>query len=104
MTFPILIAGILMAALIFGATLYSTLQAIRAPKPLRFAHITLCIGVIAGMASLQFLSPPLARAAGLILLVAAIVAIFKEQGSSKLLPAIQFLFGILLASGLPFAA
>jgi len=103
MTLPILLGGILLAAAIFGATLYSAAQAIRSTKTLRFTHIALILATLAGMTAIQFLAPLPAAAAGLALIAAGATAAALEKGASKLLPLIQLIFGIVLATGLPFA-
>jgi len=102
MNFPVLMAGILLAAFIFGATLYALVQAIRTKRSQRLANIVLIFGTLGGMSSIQYLNPTLAVFAGGLLAISAVVATWHEAGVSKLLPIILGLFGVILMLGLPF--
>jgi len=102
MTFPVLMAGILLAAFIFGATLYALVQSVRTKKIQRLANLALILGTLGGMASIQYINPTTALLSGILLFVSAVVATYYEVGTSKLLPAMLGLFGIILALGLPF--
>lgn len=102
MTFSILMAGILLAAFIFGATLYALLQAIRTKKRQRIANLGLILGTIGGMAAVQYFNPIAAMVAGCVLVFSAAIAVWYEGGLSKFLPVILGLFGAMLVAGLPF--
>ncbi len=99
-----LMAGILIAAALFAATLFSLVQIVRRRGPLRWSHAAALALTIVGMASLSLASPSLALLAGAALTAAALLAFRFETGWNRLLPLFQAGFGLALATGLPFAS
>ena len=83
-----LLTGILVAAGIFAATLFSAAQVYRQAGRLRWAHAAAALTTIAAMAALS---------RGLWL-----AAIVLERGANRGLPLFQLLFGLALLARLPF--
>ncbi|MEM9011786.1 MAG: hypothetical protein AAGE18_11195 [Pseudomonadota bacterium] len=103
MTIFALLAGIVIAVGVFGATLWSFAQILLARGALRWTHGLSLLATIAGMAAITLVSPPAALAAGAALVLSAAVAGWLERRWTRLLPILQIVFGLALATGLPFA-
>ncbi|MSU88980.1 hypothetical protein GE300_04990 [Rhodobacteraceae bacterium 2CG4] len=97
-----LLIGILVAAGIFAATLFSAVQIYRAAGRLRLAHAAAAALTLAAMACLSLGWWGAAQAAGALLCLAALAALALERGWNRLLPAFQLLFGAALLARLPF--
>ena len=100
----LLLPAIVVAAAVFGASLWSVTQAMRQEGTLRLAHVAAAAFVIGVMASIDAGWPLLMRAAGAALMLAALVAIFHEQGWTRVLPGVQAAFGAAAAAGLPIGS
>jgi len=98
-----LFAGALMAVAILCAFLWSIYQGFTQPAPLRLAHIAAAIATVLGMMSISMLSPLLGQTFGATLLIAATAALIFETRWSRLLPAFQLVFAIILILRLPFS-
>ncbi|MEM9048877.1 MAG: hypothetical protein AAGC92_09170 [Pseudomonadota bacterium] len=98
-----LLGGIAIAAGVFSAFLWSAYQIVMARGSLRFCHAALVVLTVAGMASLQAAEANLAGLVGAGLLAAALAGIVLETRWSRLLPALQAVFGVALFIGLPFS-
>ncbi|MEO0999790.1 MAG: hypothetical protein AAFW69_04145 [Pseudomonadota bacterium] len=98
-----LLAGIVVAAGVFGATLFSLAQAVMQRGRLRWAHIALVVLGIAGMGTVSLIWPAAAVGVGAALIAAGAVAVWSEKRWSKLLPIFQAVFGLALVLGIPFA-
>ncbi|MGM0583605.1 MAG: hypothetical protein ACQEUZ_03010 [Pseudomonadota bacterium] len=98
------LAGILAAAALFAALLWSLAQSFRERGPLRLAHIAAIAATILVMAFLTWRMPLPAQAAGAALALAGLTLLFLERRWNRLLPLAQLLAGLAVAAGLPFAA
>lgn len=97
-----LLAAIVLAAALFGATLWSFAQIVQARGALRIAHGAAFLCTLAGMACLSLAEPDLAMLAGGALALAALVAAALERRWSRLLPLAQLAFAGALLARLPF--
>ncbi len=97
-----LLTGILVAAGIFAATLFSAAQVYRQAGRLRWAHAAAALTTIAAMAALSGGLWAAAQALGGALILVALAAIVLERGANRGLPLFQLLFGLALLARLPF--
>ena len=97
-----LLTGILVAAGIFAATLFSTAQVYRQAGRLRWVHAAAALGTIAAMAALSGGLWTAAQALGAVLALTAVAAVVFERGANRALPLFQLLFGLALLARLPF--
>ncbi|WP_112323281.1 hypothetical protein [Oceanibium sediminis] len=97
-----LFLGIIVAALIFAATLFSAVQAFRQAGRLRLAHLLAAGLTIAIMACLSSELWVLARLTGGLCVLAGLFAFVLESRWNRLLPLVQSGFGLVVALGLPF--
>ncbi len=95
--------GVIIAACVFAATLWSAAQAYRVKGPLRIAHLICIVLTIAAMTCLQFQWQQAAQITGTLLILAALRTLWLESGWNRILPLFQGLFGAMLAINLPFA-
>ena len=98
-----LLIGILLAAAVFAAFIWSGYRAFYTTGWLRRAHAALALLTLAGFAALSLLWPLAAAASGAGLVAAGLVALVLERGWAQLLVLVQIAFGGLLISGLPLA-
>ena len=101
MTIITLLAGILVAAILFASVLWSFAQAFQRRGQIRVTYLALMALTVLGMATVTYRLDIPMRVAGVALIVAGALAIREETGSSRLLPMIQLLFGLALLLGLP---
>lgn len=101
MTFITILAGILLAATLFASVLWSFAQAFQRRGWLRNAYMALVLLTIGGMATVSLALNTEMRLAGAGLILFGAFAALAERGSSRLLPMIQLLFGLVLLFGLP---
>ena len=97
-----LFAGIVVAAAIFAATLFSAAQSFRQSGRLAQAHLAACALTIAAMACLSLEFWVTIQIAGLALGLAALACLALESGWNRLLPLAHMAFAAALALGLPF--
>jgi len=97
-----LLIGILVAAGIFAAVLFSAAQIYRNEGRLRLAHAAVLALTLGAMACLSLGWWGAAQAVGAPLAAAALAALVLEQGWNRLLPAFQLVFGVALLARLPF--
>ena len=97
-----LLVGILVAAGIFAATLFSAAQVYRQAGRLRWAHGAAALLTLAGMAALSGGLWAAAQALGALLAPAALAAATFERGANRALPLFHLLFGLALLVRLPF--
>lgn len=97
-----LLGGIVLAAGIFAAFLWSLYAATQHRGLYRWGAGAACLGTIFGMAAISLTSPGLAIIAGLIVAAGGLVGLISEPGFTKLLPALHIVFGGVLITGLPF--
>lgn len=102
MNFIYILAGILIAATLFASVLWSFAQAFLRSGRLRNIYLTLVLLTVGGMATVSWGLNIEMRLAGGGLMILSAIAFYCERGSSRLLPMIQFLFGLALLLGLPF--
>lgn len=98
----ILAIGVLLAAAIFAAFMWSGFQAFFSRGSLRWAHGISAGATIGGMAALGNEALIAAMASGLVLLLSSGFAVVKERRWTRLLPFFQILFALVLISGIPF--
>ncbi len=98
----LLLAGIVIGAGVFAATLWSTTQIFRAGGHLAKLHIACLTLTITAMATLQLTLKLPSQIIGGMLILAAIGAIILEQKWNRLLPFFQAAFGTALLAALPF--
>ena len=97
-----LLTGILIAACLFAAVIWSLAQVYRQRGWLRIAHTAtagLTLVIMALLAGGEIMAPVLLS---LPLLIASLGAVFLDTGWNKLLPFILLLFALALFIGLPF--
>lgn len=99
-----LLGGILVAAGVFVALLWSIYQSILKRGPLQYAHIATATLTVLGMASISLLAILLAQILGILLLISATTAAILETRWNRALPVLQIIFSITLILGLPFNA
>jgi hypothetical protein len=101
MTLVTLLAGILMAAILFASVLWSFAQAFQQRGQVRLVYLALMALTVIGMATVSYRSGIPMRITGAALIAAGALAIRAETGTSRLLPLVQLLFGLVLLLGLP---
>ncbi|QHQ34834.1 hypothetical protein [Algicella marina] len=99
----LLLAGIVVGAGVFAATLWSATQIYRETGALRQAHAACFLLTLLAMAALQFLWQTPSRILGGLLIAAALWAFWSEAGWNRLLPVFHILFGAALVASLPFS-
>ncbi len=97
-----LLIGILVAAGIFAAALFSAAQIYRNDGRLRVAHAAALALTLGAMACLSLGWWGAAQFAGALLALAALGALVFERGWNRLLPAFLIVFGAALLARLPF--
>lgn len=97
-----LLAGIILAGVLFASLIWSLAQIFRTSGRQRVAHGLAIVSAIAAMAALSWPSPAAALPPALLLAAAGIYLAVAERGWNRLLPLAQAGFGIAIASGLPF--
>lgn len=98
----LLLPAVLIAALLFGACLWSAAQAIRRAGTLRAAHAAALALTLAGIASISWNLAAPAQILGMLLGAASLIAIWTENGWSRLIPAPQFVLALVLIFRIPF--
>lgn len=98
-----LMGGIVIAAGVFAALLWSLYQSVLKRGRLQYAHIATAALTLLGMASISAMSSIFAQILGILLLVTASTAAVLESRWNRVLPAIQVIFAFILILGLPFA-
>lgn len=101
MTFAYILAGILIAATLFASVLWSFAQAFQRSGRLRNIYLALVLLTIGGMAAVSRGLNVEMRILGAGLIIFGALAVFYEHGSSRFLPLVQLLFGLVLLLGLP---
>ncbi len=99
-----LLAGIALILPVFAAFIWSGAQAFRQTGWLQYAHAASAALTILGMASISYKIEPAAQFTGLLLGTAAIIAVWQENGWSKLLPMFLVPLALVLILKLPFIA
>ncbi len=102
MNFAYILAGILVAAALFASVLWSFTQAFQRSGRLRNIYLVLVLLTVGGMATVSLGLNIEMRLLGLCLIIFGAFAVFYERGSSRFLPLLQLLFGLVLLLGLPF--
>lgn len=97
-----LLAGIVLAAFIFAALLWSVYRAVVTEGSTRLVAVLLSLNTLIGMGMLTLLEVIPALIAGVGLVILGALAIRNDPGWSKLLPFVQVIFGIVLIVGLPW--
>lgn len=98
-----LLTGILVAAGIFAATLFSAAQVYRQGGRLRWTHAAAAALTIAAMAALSGGLWAVAQMLGGLLALSALATAALERGANRALPLFHLLFGLALLARLPFA-
>ena len=101
MNFIYILAGTLIAATLFASVLWSFAQAFLSGGWLRNVYLVLVLLTVGGMATVSLGLSVEMRLAGAALTILSAIAFYRERGSTRLLPMIQFLFGLALLLGLP---
>jgi len=100
----VLLIGVLIAAFVFAATLFSAAQAYLQIGALRWLHLANALSLIAAMASISLVWPGIAALLGLILVALNIALGLWEVAWNRLLAVPPILFGLALVQGVPFSA
>lgn len=103
MTIFYLLIGILLAALVFGALMWSVVQAVRGTGNQRMNYGILAAATLGGMLALTYDLGITARMIGGLLIYFGGVAFVAEQGSARALPLVQIILGLCLLVGLTSA-
>lgn len=98
-----LLGGIIIAALVFSALLWSLYRTVTTQGRMRLNAGLLAFSTLMGMATISLDAPSLAVFAGGACLSFGLVGIWTEARWSKLLPFAQTLFGLALIARLPWA-
>lgn len=98
-----LLGGIIVAAGVFAALLWSIFQGITQRGPLQYVHIATATLSVFGMASISLLSILLAQILGIALLITATTAFVLENSWNRVFPVFPLTFAVALILGLPFA-
>ena len=99
----LLLGGVLIAAFVFAATLFSAAQAYLQSGWLRRMHLANALTIIAAMATISKVWPMTALGLGVLLIALNLVLAVLEKGWNRLLAIPALLFGVTLILGLPFA-
>lgn len=91
-----LLAGIVLAAFLFAAFLWSFYRAFVTQGYLRINAIVLSLATIVGMLGLTYGVPFLLLIAAPGCLLFSMAQVWTDPGWSKLLPCVQFVFGLIL--------
>lgn len=102
MNIPVILVGIMIAAMVFSALMWSVYRSFTAKGRMRMTAILLALSTLAGMATISLNAPNLAVFAGGACLGFGAVGIWTESRWSKLLPFSQTLFGLALIARLPW--
>ncbi len=102
MTIMTLLAGIVMAALVFAAFFWSAAQLFQARGMLRAMHGATIVGILLGALALSNLWVALAPVIGVYLAIVGMAAATLEHRWSRLLPLFAVAFAVALILGLPF--
>lgn len=94
--------GLALAALLFAALLWSLYRAVLIKGRMKVAYIILTLSTLLVMAAITLGLNGVMVMACITLCGSALIAIWAEQGWSKLFPLVQFAFGILAVSVLLF--
>ncbi|PTX55618.1 hypothetical protein C8N43_0257 [Litoreibacter ponti] len=97
-----LLAGIVIAAAVFAALLWSIYRAATTRGRTRLIAVLLGLSTILGMASISLNQPGIAVMAGGACLIFGLYGVWAEDRWSKLLPFAQAVFGLALIAGLPW--
>lgn len=99
-----LLGGILVAAGVFAALLWSVFQGVVARGKLQYAHIATAALTLLGIASISAYSFSTSQILGFLLLASAATAAVLETGWNRALPVLQIIFAVTLILGLPFTS
>jgi len=99
--FDLLIALTLITP-VFAAFIWSAAQAFRQTNWLQYAHAASAALTLLGMATISYKIEPAAQFTGMLLGVAAGIAVWQEAGWSKILPIPLILLALVLILKLPF--
>lgn len=100
MTIFYLLIGILLAALVFGALMWSVVQAVRGTGNKRMNYGILAAATLGGMLALTYDLGVISRLIGGLLICFGGMAFVAEPGSAKMLPLVQIVLGLGLLAGL----
>lgn len=103
MNVPVLLAGIVIAALLFSALLWSVYRAVTTTGRLRLHAGALAFFTVLGMVSISLNAPGMAILTGAGCAGMGAMGIWSETRWSKLMPLVQLLFGLALIARLPWA-
>ncbi len=92
--FPLLI-GIVLAALVFAAMLWSVYRAVTTQGRLRLTYVILVLSTILIMAAITWNLAAVSLCAGLTGTVSGAIAVVADKRWNKLLPLIQVVLGLL---------
>jgi hypothetical protein len=98
-----LASGVVLAALVFAALVWSGWRAASGAGWARRGHGAVAVLILSGAVALTWEWPAAAQAAGAGLVVAGLLALWHERGWARALVAVAIGFGALLASGLLLA-
>ncbi len=99
---PIL-AGIVLAAALFAALIFSVGRAAATAGRLRLLHLATALLILAGVATISLTAPGAAMLVAALLAPAALALSLSEHGGNRVLPLAPLLFAVALFMGLPFA-
>jgi len=99
-----LLFGIVIAAFIFAALLWSLYRAVSGVGMVRVTHAAVVVLIIALMAALTLGWSIPARGLGAVLIIAGLGAVWNDTSWSRLLPMCAAGFGLAALQGLPLGA
>ncbi len=98
-----LLLGIFLAALLFGALLWSAYSAYMSTGPAKWANLLTAILTIALMTTITYSWEWPGRLTGGTLTLTALTALFFDKKWSRLLPLTLATLGVFAAMGVPFS-
>lgn len=102
MTILVLMAGVFLAATLFGSVLWSGYAAFLGKGPVRLVNGGLCALTLATMAAMSFEVPWLSIGLGGFLALMALAGTAMNKGWSRLMSLPPAILGASLVTGLPF--
>ena len=100
----LLLPGILVALVLFGAGLWSLAEAVRRTGFARIIHLATVASLMATMVTLSAGTPIVAQIAGGFVLASGLATTWISSGWARLLPLALSAFGATVLWGLPFAS
>jgi hypothetical protein len=104
MSVSVYITGAIMIAFMVVATGWSFTQTVTGKGIWRLIHLILALAMIGGALTIYMNQGGFGILLGIILLVLSLAVMFVSKSKNRWLVVIQFISGVILASGIPFGA